>query len=80
MGKDKEPATLSDLDTWGGELTRRIDEVEDRLGNEIQGVKVTLKRVLTIVQSIYQDMKKLRDIPERVEQLEEDVLKLKSRR
>ena len=41
----KQPVTLHDLDTWGGELTRRIDGVESRLSGmetRIGGIEYTM--------------------------------------
>ena len=93
MNTDDQPATLHDLDTWGGQLTQRIDQVEEKLGSqiynvreemqdvraELQDVKDIAKTILEVVQTTNRDVRALRDLPERVEQLEEDVLKLQTK-
>lgn len=79
-----EPATLHDLELWGGQLTSHITTVEKNLTTRLDSVEERVTRVekttesiLNVVQSIDARLKEWKDIPERLANVEDDVFKLK---
>lgn len=72
-----EPATQHDLSLLAGQVTRRIDQVEDKLTEEIASLRQVVNAVFKVVKSIDGQLRELRDIPERVTRLERDVFQLK---
>lgn len=81
MAKEKlngnQPATQHDLSLLAGQLTSRIDRVEEKLSEEITSLRQVVNAMFKVVKSIDDQLKELRDIPERVSRLERDVFQLK---
>lgn len=81
MAKEKlngnQPATQHDLSLLAGQLTSRIDRVEEKLSEEIASLRQVVNAMFKVVKSIDGQLKELRDIPERVSRLERDVFDLK---
>lgn len=81
MAKEKlngnQPATQHDLSLLAGQLTHRIDRVEEKLSEEITSLRQVVNAMFKVVKSIDGQLKELRDIPERVNRLEQDVFDLK---